>query len=282
MSRFEIPSNGTSDVFARRKKVNYSSELTSSMVQPSSVQKKSDLIRVFVKGGFLSPADLLKIMSLARSLGNRWILFGSRQDIMFPARGADDGRLATAFREIGIDYEIGGDQSVYQNIITSYVAVNVVETTPWVKEDTYNVLIDSFDFRPKLKINIVDPVQSIVPLLTGELNFIASKEENYWYLYIRDPRKGNVVECWPRLIFWQDIPKVCRELESIFLELSPFTAEMLHMVFKNNNIRINYKAITEKLSLHHRPFPYYEGLNAMQNNQYWLGLYWRNNQYDIE
>lgn len=274
--------NGASDIFTRRKKVNYGGELTNEMLQPPSLQKKSDLIRVFVKGGFLSPADLLKIMELSRSLGNRSVLFGSRQDIMFPSHGASESQLAIAFKEIGIDFEVGGDQSVFQNIITSYVAVNVVETTPWVKEDTYNVLIDSFDFRPKLKINIVDPVQSIVPLLTGELNFIASKEENYWYLYIRDPRKGNIVECWPRLIFWQDIPRVCRELESIFLELSPFTTEMLHMVFKNNNIRINYKPITEKLSFHHHAFPYYEGLNAMQNNQYWLGLYWRNNQYDIE
>lgn len=274
--------NGTSDVFRRRKTVTYRSELADRMPQPSLLQKKSDLIRVFVKGGFLSPADLLKIMNLSRSLGNRSILFGSRQDIMFPSHGANEIQLTAAFKEIGIDYEVGGDQSVYQNIITSYVAVNVIETTPWVKEDTYNVLIDSFDFRPKLKINIVDPVQSIVPLLTGELNFIASKEENYWYLYIRDPRKGNVVECWPRLIFWQDIPKICRELESIFLELSPFTTEMLHMVLKNNNVRINYKPITEKPGLQHHSFPYYEGLNAMQNSQYWLGLYWRNNQYDIE
>lgn len=273
--------NGYPDVFKRRKAVTYNGE-SDRMPQSTLLQKKSDLIRVFVKGGFLSPADLLKIMELSRSLGNRSILFGSRQDIMFPSQGANESQLTAAFKEIGIDYEVAGDQSIYQNIVTSYVAVNVIETTPWVKEDTYNVLIDSFDFRPKLKINIVDPVQGIVPLLTGELNFIASKEENYWYLYIRDPRKGNVIECWPRLIFWQDIPKICRELESIFLELSPFTTEMLHMVLKNNNIRINYKPITEKLSLQHHAFPYYEGLNAMQNNQYWLGLYWRNNQYDIE
>jgi rubredoxin len=221
-------------------------------------------------------------MHLSRSLGNRSILFGSRQDIMFPSNGANESQLTTAFKEIGIDYEVGSDQSVFQNIVTSYVAVNVVETTAWVKEDTYNVLIDSFDFRPKLKINIVDPIQSIVPLVTGELNFIASKEENYWYLYIRDPRKGNIIECWPRLIFWRDIPKICRELESIFLELAPFTTEMLYMILMNNNIRINYKPVSEKLALHHHTFPYYEGLNAMQNNQYWLGLYWRNNQYDIE
>jgi rubredoxin len=251
-------------------------------MQTATLSKKSDLIRVFVKGGFLSPADLIKVMDLSRGLGNKFILFGSRQDIMFPSHTVSEQELTLAFRAIGMEYELGSDQSLFQNIITSYVAVNVVETTPWVKEDTYNVLIDSFDFRPKLKINIVDPVQTIVPLLTGELNFIASKEENYWYLYVRDPRKGNIIECWPRLIFWQDIPRVCKELERIFLELSPFTTEMLHIVLKNNNIRINYKPIAEKLNLQHHPFPYYEGLNAMQNNQYWLGLYWRNNQYDID
>jgi rubredoxin len=54
------------------------------------------------------------------------------------------------------------------------------------------------------------------------------------------------------------------------------------MVLKNNNIRVNYKPIADKLSFHQHAFPYYEGLNAMLNNQYWLGLYWRNNQYDID
>jgi rubredoxin len=245
-------------------------------------KKKSDLIRAFVKGGFLSPADLLKIMELSRSLGNKYVLFGSRQDIMFPSNGADEQSLEKAFRAINIDYELGSDQSIYQNIVSSYAVVNVVETTNWVKEDTYNVIIDGFDYMPRVKINIVDPVQGLVPLFTGELNFIASKEENYWYLYIRDPRKGQVIECWPRLIYGHDIPKIARELEKIFLELLPFTAEELHMILKNNYVRINYKPIQEKLNFPETPFPYYEGLNAMRNNQYWLGLYWRNNQYDID
>lgn len=50
----------------------------------------------------------------------------------------------------------------------------------------------------------------------------------------------------------------------------------------NNYVRITYKPITEKLKLQDTAFPIYEGLNAMLNNQYWLGLYWRNNEYDIE
>lgn len=246
------------------------------------IDKKSGLIRAFVRGGFLSPADLLKVMELSQSFGNKYILFGSRQDIMFPSNGQTEVNLEKAFKAINIDYENAGDQSVYQNLVTSYVTVNVVETTHWVKEDTYNVLIDSFEYRPKLKINIVDPLQSIVPLFTGELNFIASKEENYWYLYIRDPRKGNILECWPRLIAGQDIPKISKELEKIFLEFLPFTVEEMYLMFMNNYIRLNYKPIQEKLKLHDTAFPYYEGLNAMLNNQYWLGLYWRNNQYDID
>ncbi len=245
-------------------------------------KKKSDLIRAFVKGGFLSPADLLKIMELSKNLRNKYVLFGSRQDIMFPSNGADEKSLEKAFRAINIEYELGSDQSVYQNIVSSYAVVNVVETTHWVKEDTYNVIIDGFEYMPRVKINIVDPVQGLVPLFTGELNFIASKEENYWYLYIRDPRKGQVIECWPRLIYGQDIPKIARELEKIFLELLPFTAEELHMILKNNYVRINYKPIPENLKFPETTFPYYEGLNAMRNNQYWLGLYWRNNQYDID
>jgi rubredoxin len=225
--------------------------------------------------------DLLKIMELSKSFGNHYILFGSRQDIMFPSNDLPEDHLEKAFSAINIDFELAADQSIYQNIVSSYVAVNVVETTRWVKEDTYNVVIDSFEYKPKLKINLVDPLQSLVPLFTGELNFIASKEENYWYLYIRDSRKG-IIECWPRLIASQDVSKISKELEKLFLEFLPFTVEEMYLMFKNNFLRLNYKPITEKLKLHNSAFPYYEGLNAMVNNQYWLGLYWRNNQYDID
>ena len=245
------------------------------------MKTKRDLIRAFVHGGFLSPADLLKIMDISRSLGNKYIQFGSRQDIMFPTNEKSEASVQEAFKVMNINYELASDQSVNQNIITSYVAVNIVETTQWLKEDTYNVIIDGFDFSPRLKINIVDPLQGIVPLFTGELNFIASKEENYWYLFVRDGRKENL-ECWPRLIFGLDIPKVSREIERLFLNYLPFTVEQMYMMFMNDFIRIRYKPIADELRLTDNTVPYYEGINSMLNGQYWLGLYWRNNQYDID
>ncbi|MBL7856757.1 MAG: rubredoxin domain-containing protein [Cyclobacteriaceae bacterium] len=246
------------------------------------LKKKSDLIRTFVKGGFLSPADLLRIMEISKDLGNKYIMFGSRQDILFPLGHTEEHKLERAFQSIHMSYELGSDQSVYQNIVSSYAAVNVVETTPWVKEDTYNVITDSFDYRPRLKINVVDPLQSLVPLFTGELNFVASREKNYWFLFIRDARKGNTIECWPRLIAGQDIPKISRALEDLFMNFLPFTTEELYMILKNDQVKISYKPISEKLKIPATTFPYYEGLNAMLNSQYWLGLYWRNNQYDID
>lgn len=243
--------------------------------------KKSDLIRAFVRGGILSPADMLKIMDISKKLGNKYVLFGSRQDIMFPANGADEATIRKAFASIHLDYELGSDQSVYQNIVSSYVSVNVTGTTDWVKEDTYHFVIDNFDYRLKIKINIVDPVQSIIPLFTGELNFIASKEENYWYLYIRNAKNGNVVECWPKLIYTQDIAKISKVLEEIMLTTSTFTVDELFVIVQGRR-KINYRPIHEPLKFSENIFPYYEGLNAMRNNQYWLGLYWRNNKYDID
>lgn len=245
-------------------------------------KKKSDLIRVFVKGGILSPADLLKIMEISRGLGNKHVLFGSRQDIMFPSNGADEAVIDKMFRPLNADCELGSDQSVFQNIVSSYVSVNVVETTHWVKEDTFHVVIDNFDYRPKLKINLVDPVQTIVPLFTGELNFIASREEGYWYLYIRDPRKGNVAECWPRLVASHEIARLSKTLEEVILKYLPFTVEELFKIVQDTLLRVVYKSVAEPLKFPDNSFPYYEGLNAMLNNQYWLGLYWRDNCYDID
>ncbi len=47
-------------------------------------------------------------------------------------------------------------------------------------------------------------------------------------------------------------------------------------------IKVNYRKIDKPLQTSEPNFPYYEGLNALLNNKYWLGLYWRNNQYDLE
>jgi rubredoxin len=244
-------------------------------------ERISDLIRVFVKGGILSPADLLGIMGISKALGNDHIAFGSRQDVIFPSNGHSKEVVEKAFEKMDIDFEIGTDNSVYQNIVSSYVAVNVVDTTNWVKEGVYQIILDDFEYLPKLKINIVDPLQSIVPLFSGEINFIASGQENYWYLYIRNPKNGNKLERWPRLVYSQDIARVSRSVEETIINNPQFEVEELYLVLQGK-IKVNYRKIEKQLQTPEPNFPYYEGLNALLNNRYWLGLYWRNNRYDLE
>ncbi len=250
-----------------------------SLKEPMETKKK-DLLRVFVYGGILSPSDLLGIMEISEMCGNKYVLFGSRQDIMFPINDIDKKIVEESFDKLKIDYEIS-EENVYQNIVSSYAAVNIMDTTSWVKEDTYYYIIDSFDYRPKLKINIVDPAQSLVPLFTGELNFVASKEDKYWYLYIRNGSKNNSVEAWPKLIYGQDISKVSKAIEEVLLKNPFLTVEEIYIKLQNS-IRINSKKVEEKLKYPESFFPYYEGLNAMPNNLYWLGLYWRNNEFAID
>src|SRR5688572_26510762 len=96
--------NGDSQLYQKSKRKFVEEFVISSGVE---IKKKSDLIRVFVKGGIMSPADLLKIMDISRSLGNKYVLFGSRQDIMFPSNGTDEATIERYFRPLTTAYELG-------------------------------------------------------------------------------------------------------------------------------------------------------------------------------
>ena len=43
----------------------------------------------------------------------------------------------------------------------------------------------------------------------------------------------------------------------------------------------NNRTVDKPLEVPFYPFPYFEGMNKIGMDKYWLGLYWRNNQYDI-
>jgi len=55
---------------------------------------------------------------------------------------------------------------------------------------------------------------------------------------------------------------------------------LFHLI--NEKIETNNRTIEKKLEIPFQPFPYYEGMNKMGANEYWLGLYWRNNEYELD
>ena len=127
-----------------------------------------------VKGGILSPSELQGVISKAEDLGLDVFHFGSRQDIIFPARNAK-GDLLT-------DHEAFLPSSfsprTQQNISSSYVSIDIFNSTVWLRGTTYLYILEQFRYMPQLKINITDPKQQMVSLFSGEINFIASELED--------------------------------------------------------------------------------------------------------
>jgi rubredoxin len=242
--------------------------------------KKKDLIRAFIPGGVLTPRDLSKIIDIAQGLGNEVVHFGSRQDIMFPGDEVDQKKLDEEFGSIQTNYEWSGRR--YQNIVTSYLAVDLMPSTSRVTSETYFNVLEYFDYRPRLKINITDPKQSLVPLFNGQLNFVASDHEDYWYLFIK-LNSSDKLQRWPVLVDSRDIGKIAAAIEEEYFKSKKESIVSTENLFDeiNKKVGTNNRTIDKDLDYPSEPFPYYEGLNKMAGNKYWLGLYWRNNRYTI-
>lgn len=144
---------------------------------------RQDLQRLLVKGGVLSPSELKQIVEMAESLGLETLHLGSRQDIVLP-EVVDKNSIESQFPNFNLEFI---SERKYQNIVSSYVSADIFPTTSWMSSATYLYILEQFNYVSKLQINITDPKQQLVPLFTGELNFIASKEEDYWYLYLCFP-----------------------------------------------------------------------------------------------
>lgn len=221
--------------------------------------------RLIVNGGVLSPGELKYICEAAESFGLDTISFGSRQDIIFPDL-IDIEKLET-FDKLQI---VGPTKLRVENIVSSYVSADIFPSTSWLTSDRYLYILEQFKYELKLRVNITDPKQRLVPLFTGHINFIASEHEDYWYLYIRLP-EWKKTEMYPALIYSWDLDKVEIAIENMLQE-EPENVETIFGLV-SDAIDTNNRTVDKPLQVPFYPFPYYEGMNRIGDN-YWLGLYW--------
>lgn len=235
---------------------------------------RNKLQHIFIKGGVLSPGELKQIIKMAENLGLSTIKFGSRQDILFPYKESNK-EITDQYPSFIID---NSPVRNFQNIVSSYVSADIFPATSWLKGSTYLYILEQIRHNPTLKINITDPKQQLVPLFNGQLNFIASENEDYWYLNLNLPNWESE-ETYPVLVYSWDIPKIAEAIEEFYEETTD-----IQLLFDliNEKIETNSRTIDKKLEIPFQSFPYYEGMNKMGINEYWLGLYWRNNEYDVE
>ncbi|NKI31285.1 rubredoxin [Croceivirga thetidis] len=235
--------------------------------------KNDDLHRILIKGGVTSPGELKDGIAMLEQAGLSTLSFGSRQDLLFPLSTSKKSELE---KSTSYSTQIVSNRS-YQNIVSSYVSADIFDMTYWLKGSTYLYILEEFDFSPKLKINITDPKQRLVPIFNGNLNFIASEQEDYWYLNILLPHWKKRAY-YPVLVYSWDIVKVSKAIENVYASID--NVDQLFSIL-NQSLQTNNRTITNPLQVPFVTFPYYEGMNRMGLDEYWLGLYWRNNQYDL-
>ena len=233
---------------------------------------KEYLTRYIVKGGVITPGELKHVLNLVKQNGLNAISFGSRQDIVFPEKIDLSGH-----KDIKNIVLPNKETQKLENIVSSYVSCDIFTHTDWLTSKKYLYLLEDIKYIPTLKVNITDPKQTLVPLFTGHLNFIASTMDDYWYLYIKLPG-WQKMEVYPSLIYTWDISTYIHKIEKLLIE-EPADTKILYEFLRE--FESNSKLVREPLQLTFSPFPYYEGLNKFDLDKYWLGLYWRNNLYDV-
>lgn len=173
------------------------------------------IVTINLKGGIISPGYLKDILEAASAVQITHFSIGLRQQLIMSVFTEKLEVFDAACKQKNIVYEQG--RTVNPNIISSYSAFNIFTTESWLREGVYKDVFDLFNYKPKLKINICDSKQSFVPLFTGHINLLTSNYSHFWYLYLRFPHT-NIIYCWPKLIYTNDIARLSAMLEKIILE----------------------------------------------------------------
>jgi len=245
--------------------------------------KNINTIKINFKGGIISPGDLYNILLAADRSGLLYVRFGLRQQLLIDVSIEAVKGLTAELDMLGISYEINKEE--YPNIVSSYPAEEVFITNTWLSEGVYKDIFDLIDYQPRLKINISDCNQSFTPLLTGNINWVASPTaHHFWHLFIRFP-KTNIIYEWKDIVYTNDVASMSKKLEEIILQQpqkfydnNEASGDELYELIRTT--RFNTKSAEGLLSLPPFKLPYYEGLNKY-NDKYWLGIYRRDELFSI-
>jgi rubredoxin len=242
---------------------------------------KHTTLRILVKGGILTPSYLLKILRIAGMAGNTTIGFGSRQDVLFAVDKKHVVPTTNQLEKQGIEYMVSSSQTARrQNIVSSFASAGLQNATQWLTPGNYTHILAQFSHPHLLRINLADACQSMVPLFFGHLNFVASPQKHYWYLYLQLPNM-DVRFMWPMLVYSTDIPALSKAIEELWAQKNNIQPDELVQELLSTTA-LNHKKMDAPLQYTQAFSPDYEGFGRMyESPDYWLGLYWRNNHYDI-
>lgn len=245
--------------------------------------KDFNTVKINFKGGIINPNDLYNILLAALKFGVHYVRFGLRQQLLFDVEIEETDNMSAEFEALGISFEINKES--FPNIISSYPAEEIFINT-WLNETVYKEIFESISYTHTLKINISDSNQSFTPLLTGNINWVASPDEpHFWHLFIRFP-KTNIVYEWSDVFHTKDLAGMSFLVEETilqnaekFYDNNEASGDELYATISTDKFKT--KPTAAPLALPAFRIPYYEGLNRY-NDKYWLGIYRRDELFRIK
>ena len=243
-------------------------------------------LRISTLGGVVTPDELQRLAALSRQWALGKMEVGFRQDLLLPCT---DTQIPTLRQHLGMQgFQVEDVISTHPNIVSSVVAQNIFPQLLWLRSGDYLDILDEFDFRPRFKVNLIDPTQELIRPLTGELNFIASSTPSFWYLVVNLPDLGGT-HVWPKLLDGEQIALWIKYIEAYWYERIEFFRDITHSTPTFDEL---YEAVATKftgrtrpiqkeLKLTPKPYPHHEGIYRYED-RYWIGLYQRNNEFESD
>ncbi len=241
-------------------------------------------LRIFTAGGAISPGDLWQVAALAQDYGLTTLEIGNRQELILAVERKVQ-REDLARRIHALEMTTDEPDALAQNIVSSLPATDVFPDTPWLTAGVYLDVLAQFadsttdGWLPQLKINLIDPAQSLIPPATGNVNFVAAPEPDYWYVLLRP--SGSVRRyAWPVLIASESVGAFARVVEAQYLAGNTGNADAFYKTVMAEFVGQTRKPATG-LKLPDAQIPVYEGFHRMQSGNFWLGLYRKNQAFPL-
>ncbi|CAA9337938.1 MAG: Rubredoxin [uncultured Cytophagales bacterium] len=235
-------------------------------------------IRVLAKGGVIAPGDLYKLCQVARESGCETLGLSSRQEVYMRVTAAHFPAGIEGLVKTGLPFDPEPGRKA--NIVTSYGATGMYPATPWLLAGTYLDILEQFDYQPRLKINLTDPQQPLIPRFSGELNFIASPYPTFWHLYVQLPAFGSHGQLWPAPIGSEDIARLCYAIEQLYCAGGITDLGSLVERVAGQLPDLTTRPVGQPFHVPTLPFPAYEGFHE-SGAGYWLGIYRRDYAYPL-
>jgi rubredoxin len=242
-----------------------------------------DVCRVFVNahGGILPIGDLRKIIMTSNHFSLDGLSIGNYQNLYFDVLKENINSVKDRLGHLSIHYDISA-VSDFLPIVHSGYLKDLVETTAWLTETYYVDIVNTFDHVPKISIRVIDPIQSTIAHTSSQLNFIASNEEDYWYVFL-NLTESNCMQYIPMLIHTNDIARFSLFFEKYYFYIEP---KGFHLELFINELYLiddwNFKNYSKLPNEVNYTFFQYEGIYKYDIKKYYLGIFNPTFKYKIE